>query len=127
MTALAISSAALCWSCSPVRAAEVWTCTYPGFSRDQRPAGPVIARYREADGFLIEEEFQTKYRILESNQYGVIAVWSISEIEPSNERPSIGAMTIVINKATGEYLRSNTILDQPDKVNGPTHGKCLRG
>src|SRR5215471_1254807 len=87
-----------------VQAADVWICTYPGFTADRRP---VIVRFKEQDGFMVEEEFGTKYRILENNEYGVVATWSISLIEPGHATPSIGSMTFLIKKKTGDFLRSN--------------------
>jgi hypothetical protein len=107
-----------------VAAEEVWTCTYPGFSQDRRP---VIARYREKDEFLVDDEWNQQYRIMQNNQFGIVASWSISTIERNNSSPSIGARTIVIDKRSGELLWSNTLLGEPDKVNEPVHGNCIRG
>jgi hypothetical protein len=49
-------------------AADVWTCTYPGYSADH---GPVIVRFREIDAFFVEGEFEMKFRILQNNQFAV--------------------------------------------------------
>jgi hypothetical protein len=86
-----------------VAAQEIWTCTYPGLSQGRRP---VIVRYRQEDEFLMEDKWKERYQILQNNQFGLIAIWSISEIEGGNAEPSIGARTLVINKSSGEFLFS---------------------
>jgi hypothetical protein len=105
---------------------EIWTCTYPGFSQDRRP---VIQRYRQQGDILDVDQgsWREEYRMLENNQFGLVASSSISKIEPNQSEPSIGARTIVINKRTGEFLWSNLFLGEPDRVNSPVHGTCIRG
>jgi hypothetical protein len=107
--------------CSAANAEQSWTCTYPGYLADR---APVIVRYREIDGFLVEEEFGTKYRILQDNRHAVIATWTFAEIERGNSAPSIAAATIMIVKATGDFLRSNA---RPDSDSSRARGKCLKG
>jgi hypothetical protein len=89
-------------------AQEIWTCTWPGFSQDR---SPVIQRYRQQGELLVvdHETWREEYRILENNQFGLVATRSISEIEShsTSKEPSIGTRTIVIDKRTGELLWSN--------------------
>jgi hypothetical protein len=106
--------------CQPVEAADVWTCSYPGW-----PDGhAIIDRFREVNGFFVEDTFKLKYQILQNNQYGVVAVWSFSDVE--NGSPGILGRTIVINKATGDFLMENASITEPDSVNRPNRGKCLK-
>jgi hypothetical protein len=105
---------------------EIWTCTYPGLSDDRRP---VIVRMKQKGEFLVEEQFGTEYKILQNNEFGIVATMSLSKIERNLDRsePSIGARTYVIDKRTGELLWSNTFLRESDQVNAPVHGSCIRG
>jgi hypothetical protein len=106
---------------------EIWTCTYPGFSQDRRP---VIRRYRQQGEFLVvQDQWREEYRILQNNQFGIVASSSISKIETNQNKtePSIGARTLIINKRTDEFLWSILYLDEPDRVNAPVHGACIRG
>jgi hypothetical protein len=75
----------------------------------------------------VDDDFQQEHRILQNNQFGIIASWSISKIEPDHSTPSIGARTIIIDKRSGELLWSNTILGTSDQINAPVHGNCIRG
>jgi hypothetical protein len=127
-----ISRTALLLACSilgfavPSIAADQqrWTCTWPGFSADR---APVIVRFSRDQNDLVESDFGLHYRILQDNDFGLIAVWSIAEIEHGHAEPSIGTMTLVINKKSGALVRANALLDEPDAVNQPTHGRCIAG
>lgn len=101
-------------------AADVWTCTYPSFPEKR----PVIARYHENSGFLIDDDSKQKYQILQNNQYGVIAVWSSAG--QSDSRVVITAATIEINKTNGDFLLENANIAESDAINRPYHGKCLK-
>jgi len=101
-------------------AAEVWTCTYPSFPEKR----PVIVRYHETNGFLIDDDSKHKYQILQNNQYGLIAVWSF--IGESESLVTITAATIEINKTNGDFLLENASVAESDILNRPYHGKCLK-
>ena len=100
---------------------EIWTCTYPGFSQGRCP---VIVRYRQEGELLMEDKWKERYQILQNNQFGLIAIWSISEIEGGNAEPSIGARTLVINKSSGEFLFSGAYLGGTATQ---ARGNCIRG
>jgi hypothetical protein len=89
----------------------------------------VIQRYFQQGEFLVvvHDTWREEYQILQNNQFGIVASMSLSKIERDNTSPSIGARTLVINKRTGEFLWSNLFLDEPDHVNSPNHGTCIRG
>ena len=62
---------------------EIWTCTYPGFSKDRRP---VIVRYKQRGESMMEDEWNQEYRILQNNQFGIVATSSISRIETNQNK-----------------------------------------
>jgi hypothetical protein len=117
----AMQIASLFAGCSAY-AGDVWTCTYPGYGDN----APVTMRYVENGDYFEEQKYGLKYRTLQNNEYALIATWIVSGIEPGNKHPSIGAATIVINKATGDFLRENANIAGPDSVNAPVRGKCLK-
>jgi hypothetical protein len=107
--------------------AYIWTCTYP----DLATGKPYIADFRVVGDELLEDDlFQLRFKILQDTAYGLVAVWSIAGMEkdfPSKKTPTIGAITMVINKKTGELLRSFTWFDVPEKANSAIHGTCQLG
>jgi hypothetical protein len=68
-------------------AQEIWTCTWPGFSQDR---SPVIQRYRQQGELLVvdHETWREEYRILENNQFGLVATRSIGST-PARELVAI--------------------------------------
>jgi hypothetical protein len=86
-------------------AAETWTCSYKDFSDDRRT---VTERFVEIDGYMVQAKYGTKYRILENNEHGLVAVWSTSWLERGT--PNVGSYTIVISKKTGVFLTSETLI-----------------
>jgi hypothetical protein len=117
MIALAIPLAA--------RAQDIWTCTWPGFSPDHRP---VLTRFKVQGDFLIEDDpIQESYRILQNNEYAIIATMAIAAIPPGNSKLRILSRTFVIDKSNGDLLWSNLTLGEPDSANKPIHGTCRIG
>ena len=80
----------------------------------------MIVRYRQEGELLMEDKWKERYQILQNNQFGLIAIWSISEIEGGNAEPSIRARTLVINKFlfSGAYLGGTAT---------QARGNCIRG
>src|SRR5450759_2011663 len=75
---------------------------------------------------LIEANFHQTYRIEENNDYGIVATSSISKIEQGHKEPTVGAVSIIINKKTGEFWWVSAIAGQPAAVNQPVQGKCIK-
>ena len=100
-------------------AAEVWTCTYTDGSN------PVLVRFEVSPPDLIDASTQEHYRILQNNGYGLVATLSISGIQEWQKDPAVGAVSIVINKGTGEFWWNNTFAGAARVPNGSAHGKCL--
>ena len=101
---------------------ERWTCTYADLV-----AKPVLLSFELSPPELVETSvFHEHYRILQNNDYGVVAVASISKIEQGHALPTVGATTVVINKGTGEFWLATAIAGQPAAMNQPVHGNCLK-
>jgi hypothetical protein len=102
---------------------ETWTCTY-STAVDNRPT---VTRFEVSPPNLIETNFHQTYRIEKNNDYGLVATSSISKIEQGHKEPTVGAVSVVINKMTGEFWWVFAIAaGQPAAVNQPAHGKCIK-
>jgi hypothetical protein len=103
---------------------ETWTCTHYSALGN----GPTITRFEVSPPDLIDSESHQTYRIEKNNDYGIVATSSISDIEEGHKEPTVGAVSIVINKITGAFWRVSAIAaaGQPDAVNQAAHGWCLR-
>jgi hypothetical protein len=101
-------------------AQSVWTCTWAGYGNGSKP---VISRFRIVGGDVVDDTFQQHYRILQNNTYGLVAAWSISEIEPNKRDPSVGAFLIVIDKQTNEF-KTVTVTTREQNY-APRVGTCI--
>jgi hypothetical protein len=81
---------------------ETWTCTHTSATDNQ----PTITRFEVSPPDLIEAKFRRIYRIEINNDYGIVATSSISRIEQGHKDPTVGAVSIVINKTNGEFCGS---------------------
>ena len=101
---------------------ERWACTYVDLV-----GKPVLLSFELSPPELVETAlFHEHYRILQNNDYGVVAASSISIIHPGDTQPTVGAVTVVINKGTGEFWLATTIAGQPAAAHEPVHGNCLK-
>jgi hypothetical protein len=98
--------------------AEAWTCT------------GVMDGFKEA--FLrrfvvLKTEVIEHYRLLQNNEYGLVATSSISEIGQGQDKPTVGASTVVIDKTTNEFRWETIIMGVAPLVgaNTPVRGKCI--
>jgi hypothetical protein len=69
------------------------------------------------------------FRVQKNNQFGIIAISSVSEIEPYQTSPTIGAMTVVLVRRTKEFWMATMItggapVSIPDE-NDIVHGTCI--
>ena len=107
-------------------AGESWTCTYIGYAiRENEPPRPVIVRFTVEGDELVDGTFGQRYRILQNNRYGLIAAWSIAEIEPTQSEPSIASWSVVIDKRNGFFSRVNLIAE-PGRSGAARDGSCIR-
>ena len=120
----------------PAKAAEVWTCQ--GISEIAKTKWSF--RFELSPPDLIETEYagypdKDQYRILENNEYGVVATHAQigAPPQPEDEFQAPGGVlgyTIVINKKTGVFLYAASQLSN-DKPDGPffydlISGKCQK-
>jgi hypothetical protein len=97
-------------------AAEVWNCTYVhGISE------AVLVRFEVSPPDLIDTGTQERYRILQNNEHSLIATISISRNQEGQRESAIGALSLEINKATGEFWWKNTFAGV-----ARAHGKCRK-
>jgi hypothetical protein len=122
-----IVAAGLIACATPGHAAETWTETWTCTHTSPIDNQPTITRFEVSPPDLIEAKFHQTYRIEKNNDYGIVATSSISKIEQGHKDPTVGAVSIVINKMTGEFWWVSAIAaGQPATVNQPVHGKCIK-
>ena len=70
----------------------------------------------------------THYRILQNNDYGLVATFSYSGTLEGSKDPYVGAVSVVINKMTGQFYCAEATTTKDESI-GPFHasvqGKCL--
>jgi hypothetical protein len=117
---MTLNSAVLARSSSVTLAdGEELICTYR-FS--DSPKQIIIKYHREGD-FLVETNGLTEYRILQNSPDGLIAVWSMAEVEPNRQAPSIGTFSVMLEKKTRRFMRFNAFIDEG--TTGTAFGSCL--
>jgi hypothetical protein len=97
-------------------AAEAWVCTYLAGLGDA-----TIARFEVSPPDLIDAGTQEHYPILQNSEKSLIAAISISQNQDGQQDRRIGALSIEINKTTGEFWWRNTFAGV-----ARAHGKCLK-
>jgi hypothetical protein len=103
-------------------ATEAWTCTYTlGFTNE-----PQLKRFEISPPDLIDTGTNEHYRILQNNDYGIVATDTISEIQSGLKAPSVGAFTVVINKDTSEFWQAIMATGREANLVTQWHGKCLK-
>jgi hypothetical protein len=106
--------------------AEAWTCSYILDGSKE----PVLHRFELSPPDLIETKYNEHYRVLQNNSYGLVATEAISGIEEGQQKATVGAHTVVINKETGEFRWHMLITGTStayDALNTPVKGKCIKG
>jgi hypothetical protein len=117
---MALNSAVFAGSSSVTIAdGEELICTYPSFPDSK----PIIMKYRREGDFLVETKWDLKYRILQNSPDGLIAVWSIAEIEPNHHAPSIATFSVMLEKKSRQFMFSNASLNEGKS--GTATGSCL--
>jgi hypothetical protein len=88
----------------------------------------MLIRFEVAPPDLVDTSTQEHCRILQNNEFGLVATLSISEIEEGRQSPTVGAVSIAIDKGTGEFWWDTTIATSASRVadNGAARGKCLK-
>jgi hypothetical protein len=79
---------------------QSWVCSYTDFNQT-----PIITKYVLSGGVLTDDSKDgLKYKVLQNNEYSIIATYSISEVKPGQMEPSIGATTVIIGKKKLHYI-----------------------
>ena len=116
-------------------AADAWTCTYPFLNYRAEPDNAFV-RFEIATPDLIETNAPTNlvlptpqgvhYRILQNNDYGLVATFAESGIPEGAKDPYVGATSIVINKMTGQFYwtETRTTKDERRITLDSSHGRC---
>jgi hypothetical protein len=107
--------------------AEAWACTFILLSSKE----PVSRLFRLAPPYdLVDTTYDDHYRVLQSNELALIATRTISRIEKGEQKPTITASTVVIDKSTGEFwwdsLTTGLSADEAALWNKPVQGKCVK-
>jgi hypothetical protein len=97
-----------------------WTCTYPSFVAGLKP---VIQRYRVVGTDVVDEN-GLRYRILENNDYGLIAASAASESRSPYRGTGISAFVLLIDKGTNEMKFDIVVMGDKNPVL-PRSGTCL--
>src|SRR5262245_31681159 len=98
-------------------AGETWNCTHLAGTSDA-----VIERFVLAPPDLVDAGTQEHYPIIQNNENGLIAAISISQNQDGQQEPAVGALSIEINKLTGEFWSRNTFAGLVR-----AHGHCVKG
>ena len=113
-------------SCLPSAAkAEAWTCTYVMDGSKEAS----LHQFEVSPPDLVERQSNEHYLLLQNNEFGLVATSAISAIEQGQQKPTVGASTVVINKQTGDFWWGTLIagLDPAlEGINKPIRGKCIR-
>jgi hypothetical protein len=101
--------------------------TSDGFFRFEIANTDLIETKAEAH-LLVPTPPGTHYHILQNNDYGLVATYSVSGIlEGGGKDPYVGATSVVINKTTGEFFWAEAITTNNETIHlNQTHqGKYL--
>jgi hypothetical protein len=124
-----VSVAVLIALASPVEATEVWTCTYAPPSRAvvANHTGPEHVSFEVSPPDLIDTAKDEHYRIMQNNDYGLVATSSWSEVQSGLKSPVVGARTVVVDKGTGEFWWAMTSVSGTQVALAyQINGQCLK-
>jgi hypothetical protein len=129
MTKLLVLVAVTIAFVSPAKAIEVWTCTYTKQTRAvvATNTDTELVRFEVSPPDLIDTGNHEHYRILQNNDYGLVATTSWSKVKSGLKSPVVGARTVVVDKGTGEFWWAMTSVS--GKVAALAYhisGKCLK-
>jgi hypothetical protein len=92
------------------------------------PSGePSITRFELSPPDLIDDQHQRRYRIVQNDDYALVATAPVSQIEKGQKDPTVGAWTVAINRVTGELGLAVVWASIENPISSQTvHGKCLK-
>jgi hypothetical protein len=92
---------------------ETWTCTFASSFLKQ----PMSVTYHLVNANLTQISstgVSSNLQVMQNNQYGLVAISLISEIEQDQTTATVGAITVVIEKRTKKFWLSTIVNDQPN-------------
>ena len=111
----------------PVTAAhanELWSCNVTSGPNDK----PLLVTFEVRDNKLIQKWLSgsaSDYDIAQNNDYGIVALSSISALEPGHSKPTVGARVVAISKTTKEVWLGAVPVGSSAEKNQPAHGPCI--
>ena len=88
-----------------------------------------MATYKVDGNDLIEtwqSGVSSKFKLLEHNQYGLVAVSTIAAIEEGQTRPSVGFGAIAIDARSRRAWHGDALSVLPENWNTVIRGTCIR-
>ena len=103
--------------------AEAWTCT----AMMEGIKGPFLFRFVVLGNEVMDARTNEKYRLLQNNEYGLVATYPFSDIvQGRSVIPTVGATTIIINKATQEFRWEQATTGYVPSPDIRVNGKCIK-
>lgn len=87
--------------------ADDWICTYS--TSGAADATPFSISLRVADGLLIEQPYDTRYRILENNDHAIVAEDHYADVDPVLVAPNIFITTVMIDKGSRRFTQTTAL------------------
>ena len=72
-----------------------------------------------------EAGIESDFDVAQNNQYGLVGLFSMSEIAPGETKPTVGASAVAINKNTKQVWMSTIIAGELSFANELSHGACV--
>jgi hypothetical protein len=98
---------------------EAWTCTYAMPDKSERR----VTFTRDGDG-LVDSVFSKRWKIVEDNSLGLVALYSMSEPTHLSVGKTIGAHVVAIDKSTQKSTRAAMLV--PSDGSFVADGRCTK-
>ncbi len=116
----ALLAIAICAHALPIHADETWVCVWG----DPKESGNRAFEYTLKGNTLTVDQTGDTFRVLENNEYGIVATGSMSEFVPIQKKPIIAFFSMAIDKSTGKSLRSDGVIGEANE--GVLSGTCTK-
>jgi len=109
---------------TPAHANELWSCQLA----DDLGNDAMHVTFEVRGKKLVQKwevGVESDYDVAQNNQYGLVGLFSMSEIVPAETEPTVGASAVAINKNTKEVWMSTVIAGELSFANELSHGACV--
>jgi hypothetical protein len=113
-----------CLLVTPAHANELWSCQLA----DDLGNDAMRVTFEVRGKKLVqkwEAGIESDYDVAQNNEYGLVGLFSMSEIAPAETKPTVGASAVAINKNTNEVWMSTVIAGELSFANELSHGACV--